>query len=171
MFREVELPPGVSGRLFLHSMPGRYEPLDKVWFQVKENRVKAIVCLSDISEIREKSHAYASAVESGTVPCAIRPFPVPDYAVPEDREEFWRFAVDVAKQLRSGDAVLVHCGAGIGRTGTFATCVLLALGQPMAEATRAVSKAGSHAEVEPQKKFILWCASRGKAAEPETGHC
>jgi hypothetical protein len=27
MFRDVGLPEGVAGRLYLHSMPGRYEPL------------------------------------------------------------------------------------------------------------------------------------------------
>jgi len=31
MFRRVDLPAGVPGKLLLHSMPGRYEAIESVW--------------------------------------------------------------------------------------------------------------------------------------------
>ena len=64
MFRRVALPPRVSGRLLLHSMPGRYEALESVWHQVRSEAVRAIVCLADKDEIRVKSSEYASGTGS-----------------------------------------------------------------------------------------------------------
>src|SRR5947207_6499880 len=58
MFCEVRLPRTVTGQLFLHSMPGRYEPLDHTWEHVKAQRIAAIVCLAGNDEISVKSHAY-----------------------------------------------------------------------------------------------------------------
>jgi hypothetical protein len=55
-------------------------------------------------------------------------FAVADYGIPEDRETFWHLAQCLAAGLHSGERVLIHGGAGIGRTGTLAICVLLALG-------------------------------------------
>ena len=43
MFRRVDLPAGVPGRLLLHSMPGRYEAIESVWHQVRNEAVGAIV--------------------------------------------------------------------------------------------------------------------------------
>jgi hypothetical protein len=63
MFRCVELPARVPGRLLLHSMPGRFEAIERVWHQLRSEAVGAIVCLSEIYEVRLKSSAYAEALE------------------------------------------------------------------------------------------------------------
>jgi protein-tyrosine phosphatase len=160
MFRPVALPPRVSGRLLLHSMPGRYEALESVWHQVRSEAVRAIVCLSDKDEIRVKSSEYAQALEAGTVPCSVLLFEIPEGGAPEDRDAFWALADDVAKRLQSGDAVLIHCAGGVGRTAMFAICVLLALGEPANEARSMVSRAGSTVETAPQSKLISWFASQ-----------
>ena len=59
MFRCVVLPPAVPGRLLLHSLPGRYEALEQVWHQVRTDKVRAIVCLTERDEIHVKSYEYA----------------------------------------------------------------------------------------------------------------
>jgi len=84
MFRSVELPDSVPGRLLLHSMPGRFETIDKVWHQVKADSVGAIVCLNEEFEIRQKSAKYAEALETGTVPCSVVPFEIREGGVPEN---------------------------------------------------------------------------------------
>ncbi len=160
MFRRVDLPAGVPGRLLLHSMPGRYEAIESVWHQVRDEAVRAIVCLAEKDELHEKSFEYAQALEAGTVPCLVLPFEIPDRGVPEDRDAFWTLAGDIAKRLRSGEAVLIHCAGGVGRTATLAVCVLLALGEPMSEARSVVSQAGSTVETAPQSQLISWCASQ-----------
>lgn len=161
MFRRVDLPARVPGRLLLHSMPGRYEAIESVWHQLRNEAVRAIVCLAEKYEIHEKSIEYAEALESGTVPCSVLPFEIPDRGAPEDRDAFWALADDVANRLRFGETVLIHCAGGVGRTAMLAVCVLLALGEPAGEARRLVSRAGSTVETAPQSTLISWCALQG----------
>jgi protein-tyrosine phosphatase len=160
MFRGVTLPSNVSGSLWLHSMPGRCEPLDQAWEEIRVRGIQAIVCLAASDEIRAKSPSYATALDAKTAPCSVEPFPIPDFGVPDDREAFWSLALQIATQLKAGARVLIHCGAGIGRTGTLATCVLLALAQPLAKAQKDVARAGSYAETDEQKELVSWCAAR-----------
>ena len=160
MFRQVELPAGISGRLLLHSMPGRFEAIERVWHQVRSDAIGAIVCLTEQYEIHLKSTQYAQALASGTVPCAVLPFEIREGGVPEDRNAFWGLANDVAKRLQRGEAILIHCAGGVGRTAMLAVSVLLALGEPMSAAESVVSQAGSTVETTPQVEMLSWCASK-----------
>ena len=153
-FRSVKLPVCAPGKLYLHSMPGRREPLADVWAAVARLDVDAIVCLAPLDEVRKKSPAYAKAIESGQLPCRIRWLPVEDYQGPEDDEAFHRFAVDVANSLRQGEVVLVHCGAGIGRTGMFTVAVLMSLGLSNEEARLVAGAAGSAPERASQNEAL-----------------
>lgn len=163
MFRSVELPASVPGRLLLHSMPGRFETIDKVWHQMKTDAVGAIVCLNEDFEIRQKSVKYAEALDAGTVPCSVVPFEIREGGVPENKDAFWALANDVANRLHSGEAVLVHCAGGVGRTAMLAVSVLLAMGQPITEAESLVSRAGSMVETMPQIEMLSWCVTRASA--------
>ena len=160
MFRRVDLPARVPGRLLLHSMPGRFEAIERVWHQVRNEAVRAIVCLTEIYEIRLKSSKYAEALEAGTVPCSVLPFEIREGGAPEDRHAFWALANDVANRLQSGESVLIHCAGGVGRTAMLAISVLLALGEPLIEAESIVSRAGSIVETMPQIEMLSWCESR-----------
>jgi protein-tyrosine phosphatase len=159
IFCEVRMPPIARGKLFLHSMPGRYEPLDHTWEHVKAERIAAIVCLAGNDEISVKSDAYYRALQDGTVPCPVIRFEIPDYDVPEDRDVFLSLARDVAHRLLAAENILIHCGAGVGRSGTLAQCVLLVLGQTLNAAYAAVTDAGSWAETPQQRGLIRWCAA------------
>ena len=160
MFRRVDLPARVPGRLLLHSMPGRFEAIEKVWHHLSSEAVGAIVCLTEGYEIREKSSRYAQALETGTVPCAVLPFEIREGGVPEDRHAFWALANDVAHRLQSGEAILIHCAGGVGRTAMFAISVLLALGEPINRAETLVSRAGSIVETLPQIEMLSWCVAQ-----------
>jgi len=146
--------------MLLHSMPGRYEALENVWIRVRNEAVSTIVCLAEKLELREKSADYARALEDGTVPCRVLVFEVVDRGAPEDRDGFWLMAREIARQLKSGDTVLIHCAGGVGRTAMLANCVLLALGITPSAARSAVSRAGSTVETAPQSRIISWCAER-----------
>ena len=157
--RPVELPSDIRGRLFLHSMPGRYEPLEEFWTHLGRVGCSTIVCLAPIDEMRKKSPSYADALDAESSPCKVLHFPIPDYKAPEDIAAFVKSVNDVAEALRQGDAILVHCGAGIGRTGTFAIGTLIALGLSLEEARTRVSKAGSSPERPEQEESLRRLAS------------
>jgi protein-tyrosine phosphatase len=160
MFRRVDLPAHITGKLLLHSMPGRFERIEQVWHHVTTEAVGAIICLAEAYEIRLKSAAYAEALENGSVPCPVVAVEIREGGVPDDRESFWILAKELANRLRSGEALLIHCAGGVGRTAMLAISVLLALGEPIAEAERLVSRAGSLVETRPQMEMLSWCAAR-----------
>ncbi len=154
------MPDDVRGELYLHSMPGRYEDLAHVWNDVSSLGVTALVCLTPLDEIQEKSPTYAAAIEEGTVPVPIRHLPIRDYQGPDDDQAFQRMTVEVADRLRRGETILVHCGSGIGRTGMFAIGILMALGLSAEEARQAVGAAGSGPERQVQEKALRRLATR-----------
>jgi protein-tyrosine phosphatase len=160
MFRRVDLPYQVGGKLLLHSMPGRYEPIERVWQQVTKDGIHAIVCLAERNEIHEKSFEYAQALTTGTVPCPVHHFGIPDRGAADDRKAFWQLAGQMAERLRLGEVLLIHCAGGVGRTATLAIAVLVALGEPVSEARNTVSRAGSTLETAPQSQIVSWCASQ-----------
>lgn len=152
-FRSVPFP-DLAGRLYLHSMPGLYDALEDTWMKIKHLGITTIVCLAPIREIEHKSPVYARALVVRNIPCEFIHFPIADYSVPEDISEFWLTAKSVADRLQQGRGVLVHCGAGIGRTGTFAIGVLIALSVPVAEARRMIMSAGSSPERPSQDEVL-----------------
>jgi protein-tyrosine phosphatase len=163
MFRKVRLPESVPGRLLLHSMPGCFEELEQVWRQLRLKRVKAIVNLAQTGETRRKSPAYAEALRRGQVPCPLISFPVKDCGTPRNLEAYWELSFDLAQRLRAGENILIHCAAGVGRTGSLATCILIALGETPAAAAEAVWDAGSQPETDGQMELVAWCAARRDA--------
>jgi len=162
--RRVALPPEVEGSLWLDAMPGRGESLARTWRDVTDACIDVIVALADLDETRRESPDYASAIAAGTVPCARLELPAPDYGVPGDRSAFVDLVDDVAARLRAGQRILVHCSMGIGRTGTLAVCVLVALGEPLEAAQRVVEAAGSSPMTDQQDDLVAWYASRSSHA-------
>ena len=68
-------------------------------------------------------------------------FPIPDRAVPGSRSAALQLAQDLAARLATGDAALIHCRAGIGRSAVIAACVMIRLGIDAAEALARITAA------------------------------
>ena len=160
VLRTVDLPSSIAGRLFLHSMPGRYESFGSIKEGIAGAGVSRVVCLAPLDEILRKSPDYKRAIDQGELPWLHDPFPVEDYQAPADREGFLRLARESAARLQSGENILIHCGAGIGRTGTLAVCVLMALGMAEPLARKNVRNAGSSPERRSQDEVIRWVAEQ-----------
>jgi Swiss Army Knife protein, DSP-PTPase phosphatase domain len=159
VFRKLELPSGVKGQVYLHSMPGRYETWGQFDAAAGDAHIQAIVCLAGSAEITRKSPSYAAALRS-VLPYAFHHFPIEDYSAPDDDEAFAAFVTSTADRVRGGERVLVHCGAGVGRTGMFASCLLLALGCAPDEARATVAAAGSGPERPEQHGLVQRFAAR-----------
>jgi protein tyrosine phosphatase len=110
-------------------MPGFHHwPLDAAFVQIAEARITRIICLEEASKMLDRSPAYYGALERGETPAPVTWHPVVDYGVPEDLEAYLGLVREIADALRAGERVLVHCAGGCGRSGTFASLVLVALG-------------------------------------------
>jgi protein-tyrosine phosphatase len=137
-------------------MPGRFETWSAFESQARRAGLALVVCLTPRSELAELSPAYHRSVAQGTVPFRWLNVPMPNFGVPEDPAAFRREVQQIAAALRQGDAVLLHCAAGLGRTGSTAACVLKALGLDSEEALQRVRDAGSNPQNARQSGVVDW---------------
>jgi protein-tyrosine phosphatase len=154
--RPVELPPGIRGSLWLSGMPGRYGTWPEFEEKAKATGLKVIVCLTPRDEIEELSPDYGAAVLKPGKSYEWVHLPVPNFGVPPNAQAFRDAIERIASRLQAGDSVLMHCAAGMGRTGSAAACVLKALGLPSNEALERVRAAGSNPQNASQSGFVDW---------------
>ena len=145
-----KLETNTPGTLYLHSMPGRYEPIADFLAAIKQQGIMQIICLTSDEESEEKSPDYAKAIAEKRITAKRVCFPIPDFGTPKDMVAFYALVRETAEELRIGTNILVHCAGGIGRTGTFAGCILKALGLSQ----DALEESGSGPEDEEQDEII-----------------
>lgn len=155
-FRPVRLPPEVPGKLLLSSMPGRFETYKAFEELARTHALRRVVCLTPLDEVAELSPQYHAAIQSGRLFYRWHNVPVRNFGVPDDAIDFRRDIQSIADALRDGDAVLLHCAAGMGRTGSAAACVLKALGLPTHDALQRVRDAGSNPQNAAQSGVVDW---------------
>ena len=83
--------------------------------------------------------------------------PIPDLGVPgREWEANWEaIGPALLDCLQQGQAVLLHCKGGLGRTGTVAARLLVEMGHPPEEAIAAVRKARQGAIENPlQENYV-----------------
>jgi protein-tyrosine phosphatase len=152
----VRLPPEVPGRLWLGPMPGRLDPWSSFEAEAERARLALVVCLTPRPELTELSPDYHAAIVRGGLPFRWMHVPMRNFGLPQDPPAFRRDIAALADSLRVGDAVLLHCAAGLGRTGTAAACLLKALGLAPDEALQRVREAGSNPQNAEQSGLVHW---------------
>lgn len=154
--RRLALPGEATGRLWLASMPGRFEPWPQFLAEAQAASLGLVVCLTPREEIAELAPAYHAAVLRGRLPFRWTLLPMRNYGLPEDPAAFRTQVMDVARRVHDGESVLLHCAAGLGRTGSAAACVLKAMGLDAAAALERVREAGSNPQNAQQAGFVDW---------------
>ncbi|MDY0746062.1 tyrosine-protein phosphatase [Paucibacter sp. R3-3] len=153
-FRSVPLPASASGALWLQSMPGRLESWGEFLDEARLRQLNLVVCLNPLEEVAQLSPAYHKAIAEGRLPFRWQHLPMRDFGLGSDPAAFRHGVEQIANGLVLGDQVLLHCAAGIGRTGTVAACVLKQLGTDRDEALRKVRAAGSNPQSAVQSGWI-----------------
>ncbi len=153
-FRSVPLPEPVAGALWLHAMPGRLEPWQTFLAEAGRTRLTLLVCLTPRHELASLSPSYDTALREGTLPMRWLQLPMRDFGLAGNFERFREGIESIARGVTSGDVALLHCAAGIGRTGTAAACLLKRLGLPREQALQRVRAAGSSPESAAQSGLV-----------------
>ncbi|HUR89017.1 MAG TPA: tyrosine-protein phosphatase [Ramlibacter sp.] len=154
--RPVKLPDDARGSLWLSAMPGRFGSMHEFERHAKATGLALVVCLTPRDEVEELSPDYARSILRGDAAYEWMDLPVPNFGVPPDPNSFREAIERIAGRIRGGDAVLMHCAAGMGRTGSAAACVLKALGLSTGEALDCVRAAGSNPQNADQSGFVNW---------------
>ena len=83
--------------------------------------------------------------------------PIPDHDLPQDEPRFRAFVGDLARRLREGERIGVHCWGSIGRAPLTAACALVHLGWSAEQALLAVELARGCPvpDTEDQQDWIL----------------
>lgn len=95
-----------------------------------------MVCLNERHELEDRYPAYVEWLATGSR--RVIWFPIHDLHAPPFVAAM-TFLDDVVRRLDHGEQLLMHCGAGIGRAGTMAACVLVRLGAGADEALGVVA--------------------------------
>ena len=151
----VPLPAGVRGALFVcgkHAI-GRDHEAALAEVRGVTGHDPVVVCLVEPHELRGRYDAYVEWLDAAG-PAAVC-WPVPDLHAPPV-ETMLPFVDDLARRVCGGEALLIHCAGGIGRTGTTAVCLLMRLGVPRAEAEQivALARPGAGPEVGAQREIV-----------------
>jgi protein-tyrosine phosphatase len=155
-FREVAI--AHKGKIFLHSMPGRKESWSEAKQAIAQHNISYILCLTANAELIEKSPDYAAFIESELANKApvkqIIHIAIEDFSIPTDAGLYTEQINLAAQSVIQGAHLLIHCAAGIGRTGCAAIALLQELGASASEAQSLVLAAGSNPETDEQWRFI-----------------
>lgn len=151
--RQVRLPE-VAGRLFLSDLPGRSSLFAEDLTLIQEHEISTVICLATPAELTTHSPGYMEASRDGIVPWRQLSLAMEDGQAPESLKAVLEMIEQAVGALRDNQNVLVHCLAGIGRTGTLAIGVLIGVGLSVLEASVRVADAEAGPESGAQEALI-----------------
>jgi protein-tyrosine phosphatase len=156
-----EIPlPDVAGRLWLCGKHAIGPDVDATLVAVGASTV---VCLTERHELVDRYPEYVAWLEHERGRRALW-HPIPDLHAPT-LSELEPLVDELVGRLATGEGLVVHCGAGIGRAGTVAVCLLVSLGVALDDALDLVAAHRPMAgpEVGAQRDVVTAHAARRSA--------
>ncbi len=153
-----EIPvPNRTGRLLLC---GKHHVGPNIAAVLAANSVDVIVCLTQRHELEDRYPAYTKWLDTVGSDQA-RWYPTPDLGALSVAATA-HIVEETDSLLLSGSSVLIHCAAGIGRSGTIAVGLLLLAGMPLEAALQHVAAHRQLAgpETGPQRDVVQALALR-----------
>ncbi|MEI7893784.1 MAG: hypothetical protein WCI05_11865 [Myxococcales bacterium] len=129
-FQMIDLPvPGAAGRLYVGQLPGRASNLAGELDALVAFGIRHVFSLLPAIDLADP-YRVPTYIEEARARFADRFFSVDviDYEAPPDDVPFEAALNAAHRALSAGDKVYVHCGAGCGRAGMFASCLLVDTG-------------------------------------------
>ncbi len=153
--RKVSLPVGLTqGSLYLSIMPGRFQPLEYFFEDLRKAKVATVLCLVSDEEISWKSPNYHAALSRGAVPAQVMRYDIPDFGLPDDAAALDQTLDLVRQKLDAGESIVIHCAGGRGRTGMVSMPLLTWLGLPLTQAIDLIRQAGSDPDTYEQLSYV-----------------
>jgi len=119
----VRIPLPTKGKLYVSPMPwGPYDPRSKLIKDYRHYKIKAVLTMVIDEEIRKKckkKNLLQFYKEQGY---AVYRIPFQDLSAPP-LEQVTEVLPQVLESLESGNHTVIHCNAGVGRTGILAACI------------------------------------------------
>lgn len=128
-----------KGFLAVMAKPVAGEWIEDEFSNIAQEGILQIISLLEQHEVHEVGlqNEKALAENNGMVFIS---YPIKDRGLPESAAGFAQFTKSVHQQIASGVNTVIHCRAGIGRTGIVAAGVLLHCGFGGEEAFRLISQ-------------------------------
>ena len=130
---EIPLGGRVGGRLFLCGKHAVGPDPDAL---LERTGASTIVCLNESHELADRYPAFVEWLRTNTPRRAVH-HPIPDLTAPTV-DDLADVTDALYARLEAGEALVVNCGAGIGRAGTVATALLMRSGVPRQTALETV---------------------------------
>lgn len=150
--------PAFPGRIGLTHCPGRrVGSIGGELAQIQESGATAVVTLLQSEELSELGLEHLGDLV-GRAGMAWHHLPIVDFGVPGDAFEARWTTVghDLRDRLARAETVVVHCFAGLGRSGMVAARLLVEHGEPPERALRLVRRARAGAvQNEAQERWVL----------------